>query len=97
MRDNLTSSFTLPWHRKLQYPLTLLLRLEIRLKGKQRLLDIRSNNAQQPHALNILQVAGLLAALLELQRVEGFVELVDLRFYLGAREDRHVVVQGYPV
>ena len=61
------------------------------------MLDVGGHDAEQPHALNVLQVAGLLAALLELERVEGFVELVDLGLDLAAREDRHVVVEGYPV
>lgn len=75
----------------------LLLRLKIGLKCEERLLDIRGNNAQQSHSLNVLQVAGLLAALLELERVEGLVELVDLGFDLWAGEDCHVVVKSYPV
>ena len=61
------------------------------------MLDVGGDDTEQPHALNVLQVAGLLAALLELEWVEGFVELVDLGLDLAAREDRHVVVEGYPV
>ena len=61
------------------------------------MLDVGGHDAEQSHPLDVHQRTCLLAGLLELERVEGLVELVYLGRYLGVRKDSHVVVERDPV